>query len=387
MGGDSYYRGVTVMLFDIAPKERKEDFYNREAELSEILEALRLGERLIVVYGIRRIGKSSLVKVTLRESSLPYVLVDVRELYYNENIVTISYLIKYLIDGFRKHMKWYEKLEFNLKEALKRIKKIHVKDYEVEIEPTARISLTTLLSEINLWCSKHGMRFIFVFDEAQYLRFSNVRYDGLLAWAVDNLSNITFILTGSEIGVLREFLRVDDAKAPLFGRYRREIYVDRFTREQSLNFLRQGFRELNLKPDMNELKEAVEAFDGLVGWLTYYGYYRAVRKLSHKEATSKVFEEGSRLVLEELMKAIAPSRKRYSAILKAIAHGATSWSDIKAYTIAKTGPITDKRFTELLKNLVKYGYLLKDDNRYKIPDPIVKYVVMAFNTHFVRFMR
>ena len=364
------------MLFDVVPKERREDFYDRDVELSEVLEALRLGERLIVVYGVRRIGKSSLVNVALRESNLPYVLVDVRELYYNENIVTMPYLIKYLVEGFKKYMKWYEKLGFNLKEALERIREIRIKDYEVEIEPTARIPLTTLLSEINSWCSRHGMRFVFVFDEAQYLRFSNVRYDGILAWAVDNLSNITFILTGSEVGVLREFLRVDDAKAPLYGRYRREVYVDRFTREQSIDFLRQGFKELNLEPDAKELEEVVEVFDGLVGWLTYYGYYRAIRKLSHKEAMDKVFEEGSKLVLEELMKVIAPSRKRYTAILKATALGATSWSDIKAYTIAKTGPITDKRFTELLKNLVKYGYLVKENNKYKMPDPIVKHVVM-----------
>ena len=248
---------------------------------------------MVVVFGIRRIGKLSLVKVALREAGLPYVLVDVRNIYYSENMVTIPYLIRYLVDGFKKHMRWYERLGFNLKEALRRIRKIHVKNYEIEVEPTARISLTELFSEINLWCSRHGMRFVFVFDEAQYLRFSNVRYDGILAWAVDNLSSITFILTGSEVVVLREFLRVNDPKAPLFGRYRREIYVDRFAREQSIDFLKKGFRELNLEPDNSELEEAVETFDGLVGWLTYYGYYRAVRKLPHREAMAKVFDEGS----------------------------------------------------------------------------------------------
>ncbi len=362
------------MLFDVNPKERREDFYDRDAELSEVLEALRLGERLVVVFGVRRIGKSSLVKVALKEASLPYVLVDVIDVYYSENMVTIPYLIRYLVEGFKKHMKWYERLGFNLKEVLGRIRKIRVKGYEIEVEPTARISLTTLLSEIDLWCRRHGMRFVFVYDEAQYLRFSNVRYDGILAWAIDNLSNVTFILTGSEVGVLKEFLRVDDPKAPLFGRYMREIYVDRFTREQSMDFLIQGFKELEKEVELREVEDAVETFDGLVGWLTHYGYYRAVRKLPHKKAMAKVFEEGSKLALEELVRVIAPSRKRYSAILKAVAHGAESWSDIKAYTVARTGPITDKRFTELLKNLVKYGYLVKENNKYKIPDPIIKHL-------------
>jgi AAA+ ATPase superfamily predicted ATPase len=376
VGGDSYYRGEIVMLFDVAPKERRADFYDRHVELNEVLEALRLGERLVLVYGIRRIGKSSLIKVALSEANAPYIFIDTREIYYNENIITTSHLIKYLVDGLKKYMKWYEKIGFNLKEALKNIKKIRVKDYEIELEFKAKISITTLLSEINSWCSRHNMRFVFVFDEAQYLRFSNVRYDGLIAWAIDNLSNITFILTGSEVGVLREFLRVDDAEAPLFGRYRREVYVDRFTKEQALDFLKQGFRELNLEPSTDELEEVVETFDGLVGWLTYYGYYRTIRRLDHKEAMAKVFEEGSKLVLSELERIIAPSRKRYIAILKAIAYGAMSWSDIKAYTVARTGTITDKRFAELIKNLIRYGYLQKENNKYKISDPIVKYVVM-----------
>ncbi len=363
------------MLFDVNPKERREDLYDREVELSEILKALKLGERLLVIYGIRRIGKSSLVRVALREASMPYVLVDMRELYYNENMVTAAYLVRYLVSGFRKHMKWYEKLGFDLGEALRRIKRIKVENYEVEMEPAAKVSLTTLLSEMNSWCSRHNMRFIFVFDEAQYLRFSNVRYDGLLAWAVDNLSHVTFILTGSEIGVLRDFLRLDDPKAPLFGRYRREIYVGRFTKDESMDFLVQGFREFDLKPDMIELEEVEETFDGLVGWLTHYGYYRTVRGFLHKKAIAEVFEEGSKLILEELEKIIAPSRRRYSAILKAIAHDAHSWSDIKAYTVAKTGYITDKRFTELLKNLIKYGYLTKENGEYKIADPVVRHAV------------
>ncbi len=350
------------------------DLYDRDEELSGLLEALRLGERLVVVYGVRRIGKSSLVRVGLRESGIPYVIVDVMELYFAENVVRMRSLLSYIVDGFRRRVRWYQRLGFDLKEALKRIKKIHVKDYEIEVEPTARISLTTVLSEVDGWCARHGMRFVFVFDEAQYLRFSNTRYDGVIAWAVDNLPSITFILTGSEVGVLRDFLKIDDPKAPLFGRYRREIYVDRFSVKQSTGFLIDGFKELGISPNIKEISEAVETFDGIVGWLTYYGYYRAVRKINHRDAIAKVFEEGSRLVLEELERVIAPSRKRYLVILKAVAQGASSWSDIKTHVMARTGYISDKRFTDLLKNLVKYGYLVKENNRYRIPDPVVRHV-------------
>lgn len=143
-------------------------------------------------------------------------------------------------------------------------------------------------------------------------------------------------------------MRLND---PLFGRYKREIYVDRFTKEQSTNFLIKGFKELNLEPNINDIEDAITILDGITGWLTYYGYYRTIRKLPHKEAIDKVFEEGYKIVLNELERIINPSKKRYTAILKSIAHGNSTWSDIKAYVTVRTGHITDKRLTELLKNL------------------------------------
>ncbi len=360
------------MYFDVVPKERKEDFYNRKKELGDFLEAVNLKERLIIVYGIRRIGKSSLVRVALNELQQPFILIDVREIYFRANTITDQYLVESIVNNFVKHMKWYEKIGFNIKEALKRIKKIRVRDYEIEIEPSSRIPLTLLLSEINSWCEKHGLRFILVLDEAQYLRYSNTRYDGIIAWTIDNLEHITIVLTGSEVGVLRDFLRIEDPKAPLFGRYRREIYLDRFNSIQSQEFLKTGFKQLGLEISEEEINDTVSLLDGVVGWLTYYGYYRGIRRISHKEALNKVFQEGSKLILEELGRIIAPSKRRYLAILKAIALGLTRWSEIKAYVTAKIGYINDKRFTELLRKLVKYGYIAKINNEYHIIDPVVR---------------
>jgi len=46
--------------------------------------------------------------------------------------------------------------------------------------------------------------------------------------------------TGSEVGVLREFLRLEDPEAPLYGRHRREIFLGGFTAQQALGFLKAG---------------------------------------------------------------------------------------------------------------------------------------------------
>ncbi len=363
------------MLFDVNPKERREDLYDRERELNEVFEALRLSERLVVIYGVRRVGKSSVLRVALREANVPYAIVDVKGLYFEYGAVSKGVLYRSIASFFTRNLGLLERAGFRVGEVLSRIRGFHITEVGVEVEPASSLaSFTELFSRIDVWCGRNNLRFVMAFDEAQYLRFGGaVKYDGVIAWCVDNLSNITFIVTGSEVGLLKDFLKIDDPKAPLFGRYRREVLVERFSREQSIGFLRRGFAELGTAVRDFELEEVVDTFGGIVGWLTYYGYYRAVRGLPHREALSKVFDDGSKLVLSELEKVIAPSKKRYAAILKAVAQGAASWSDIKTHVIARTGYITDKRFTDLLKNLVRYGYLAKDGNEYGIPDPVVRH--------------
>ena len=69
--------------------------------------------------------------------------------------------------------------------------------------------------------------------------------------------------------MLRDFLKMDDPRAPLFGRYRREVVIERFTRDQSRGFLRRGFAEMGTVVGDSELEEVINTFDGIVGWLTY----------------------------------------------------------------------------------------------------------------------
>lgn len=365
------------MLFDIRPKISEEDLFDRERELSEIIEALKLGEGIILITGIRRIGKSSVLNVALRKSSLPHVIVDVRKVYFEYgNIIHRRALFNAIADSFTRNMKFFEKIKFKVKDVIGRIKGFYISEVGVEVEPSISSKLTDILEIIDEWCLKSGFRFVIAFDEAQYLRFAGgVRYDGVFAWAIDNLRNISIILTGSEVGVLRDFLKFDDPSAPLYGRHYREVILNRFNYETSMEFLRKGFEELEMKVEEEELREVVDKLDGIVGWLTFYGYYRGIQGLTHERAINETFEKCSKLVLEELLRIIEPSRKRYGAILKAVSLGYTKWSDIKDYVTIKVGPITDRRFTLLLTKLVKYNYLVKENGEYKIPDPIVRYVL------------
>ncbi len=89
------------MLFSLEPKVNRKDLYDRDRELNELREGVHRGNKLIAIYGIRRIGKTSLVKAFLSDLSYPYVLVDVRQVYFIEGNVNASNLVKYIINGFK----------------------------------------------------------------------------------------------------------------------------------------------------------------------------------------------------------------------------------------------------------------------------------------------
>lgn len=348
------------MLFDTGPKESVENLYDREKELKQLRDSLNNKETLIVVYGPRRAGKTSLIHAFLNSRNFPFILIDVKEIYFEHASVPLSIMVEAIGEEF---IKFTEKLGIDTS--------------ALELGRRNRASLTDLLKSINEWCREKKLLFVIALDEAQYLKYGGrVRYDGILAWSVDNLTNIAYILTGSEVGMLKEFLRYEDADAPLYGRFRSEIYLNRFDRGKSEKFLKSGFKEAGKAIKNDELNDAVDKIDGITGWLTYYGHYRVVDNLKHKEAVGRVFEEGSGLSIKEIERAISHSRKRYVLTLRAIVTGVNKWAEIKSYVAAKSGNISDTVLNSLLQSLVKFGMVEKDaDGTYTITDPIVAYAV------------
>lgn len=68
------------MLFDPRPKERREEIFDREKELESILNGMN-EYPISLIIGIRRVGKSSLLKVALNEYSGIGIYMDTRRLY------------------------------------------------------------------------------------------------------------------------------------------------------------------------------------------------------------------------------------------------------------------------------------------------------------------
>lgn len=357
------------MLFDPEPKRKKRDFYNREIELRELLDSIEK-EKFVVIQGIRRLGKSSLLNVALTESKRPSVKLDLREIYFTHGSVSKFYLYHALSRELSKLSKTYR-----LTSWLKKVRGVKISGFEIQLDWREKgAALTDVFRVLDEWAYAHKERAVIAIDEAQYLRLAGrTRYDGLLAWAIDSLDNLVFILTGSQVGVLQDFLGMEDPHSPLYGRYVKIINLGRFSREQAIDFLRNGFKEAKVKQP--NLEEVVDVLDGLIGWLTLYGHTYVSEG---KAELGQFLNMAAKLAAEESKKILRWS-DRYHAVLRAIASGALRWSEIYERVSMKLGPISKSDLTYLLDNLVRYGYLERlEDGSFAIPDPVVKYMVTKF---------
>ncbi len=351
------------MYFKLGVKEKLEDFFDFESELNLFKRELQSDEtRMIVIKGIRRTGKSSLLRVALNTAKIPYLLVDMRML----GPFTPDKLYDLLAQGLSRMIRKHKRL----RSILKRIKGVNISGFSIILEERNEKTIMDVISGVE---SAIG-RFVLVFDEAQDLRM--VRgFDRLLAHIYDYRPRIKIILTGSEVGVLDGFLGAGNPRAALFGRAYVEITMKRLDGETSIRFLREGFRQAKTSVPLSEIEDAVNSLDGIIGWLVTYGYKRL--RMKHSEALRSVIAEGSSIVRDELENFLVKrqvARSRYLTILKLL-ELPMRWSEIKRGVQAKLGRVPDNMLSNYLKQLVGYGFVEVIDGRYHLADPLISEAV------------
>jgi len=229
---------------------------------------------------------------------------------------------------------------------------------EIKWKGSDSISLVGLLSEIN----RKTNNFILALDEVQTTKPPvSAQLKNLLAYGYDNFENINFIVAGSEIGLLRDFLGIERPDSPLYGRDIYEINVERLTREEAKEFLMRGFKEEGLNPPANIIEEALNYFDGIIGWLALFGrkYADGIRDLKDLK------EIAINLALDELKKLSFRER----LVLKAIASSSNSWVQVRRYIEEKEGITLPKAtLSRLIEKMEKLS-IVKD---YRFLDPIYK---------------
>ncbi len=342
------------MLFDLKPKEEIRDFFNYKEELDYFVRYLTdKSTRMIIIRGLRRTGKSSLLRVGLRKSKLKFVLVDVREL---TSLSRRSFESKLL-----EELRSIKELPDSLMERIE------------AVDAGIRISLK---NEESIWKILKQLNPIIAVDEAQMLRGTGV--EAFFAAVYDN-TKCKIVLTGSEIGVLEEFLGKDNPKVPLFGRAYTEIKMHSLTQDKSKEFLALGFKEINKSIQKITINKALNELDGIVGWLAMFGHLSL--SLDLENALKNAMINGAKLAYSELESFLGsrlPAKKRYLVLLSILAEKNIGWVNLKrALQIELKESISDPQFTNYLNSLKDYGFIVHSKDVYSIPDPLLRKALKA----------
>jgi len=363
---------VFRLLFSVEPKNKSSDLFNREKEINNLTESAEK-DKIIILYGLRRIGKTSLLKTYLNTTEHYHVFMDCRA-FFTENRVDKVRFENELLSALTNEMK-----RNKLISLLKNISSINLKGVELQFSGTKKTpSLAGVLKEVDSVLEKKSKRLIIAFDEAQILRFygkdgSDLLY--LMAYCYDNLDNIVFMLTGSEIGLLFDFLKLEDPEMPLFGRYIREISLNRFEPSKSKEFLKKGMQELGHIISDNDLEKVVARLDGIVGYLSIFGYECYRNDYDVEKSLEKAENLADSLVKKEINSLVNRSAN-YAYCLNAIALNMNRFSLIKKFIKANYGGIYDSTLSNILNSLQKHSIIDAEyDKRkktYYFPDPVVQ---------------
>ena len=367
------------MFFDLAPKSKREDLYDFEYALEMLSRGVEAG-RIVAVLAPRRYGKSSVLKTFLNESGHPYIFVDARRILASEGLMNVRGFMVELSNAITRLIRERGGAVSRLLDLFRGIDGVEISSSSLRLSWSRRkrADMPSILDRIDEWASQRGLKVVVAFDEFQELKPLPLKFPHILAYIYDNLPSIVVIITGSQIGLLYDMLNLDDPRSPLYGRAIYEVRLRRLRRDEALDFLRRGFAQTNTEVDEAFLSEAVEKLDGIIGWLTYLGWYASS---TGTFSIDVVLEKASRQAVEELMGFLKVSRseRRYRIILKSLAEGPLRWGEVKRILESREGMEVDgKNLTVLLRRLMDLGFVERAGGAYLIPDPILRIGVKIF---------
>jgi AAA+ ATPase superfamily predicted ATPase len=346
--------------FSLEVKTRRQDLFDRESELDELNNSMR--DPLTVVLGMRRLGKSSLIAVALDSQKNESITVDLRGVGPNPSPLKVLERFENAINSLKSKRLW---------EKLSTISGVSLFSFGIQFSKSnkSRPSLQSLLDSIQDYAKGNGnKKFIIAVDEVQEARGLQ-ELPAAFAHAYDYDKNISLILAGSEVGVLEDFIGLENPDSHLYGRKINYVELQRFSAESSLEFLKKGFEAYKKKISSTQLEEVVSRLDGIVGWLVLYGH----EAISGRKPPSlqSIVNQAVKMVERESSKIISKS-KHYRYILKALAGGEMRWKNIYEFVELNEGHLSESPFNDSLTYLTKYGLVAKntETDAYYIPDPI-----------------
>ena len=306
-------------------------FIARQNELNEINEELENTSRKIVIYGKRRVGKTSLIKKVI------------------EN---------------RPNCIYFECIQDTLESNLKLFK----------ITINKLISIPSFVSfesfeQIFEYLNSLNIKFTIIFDEYPYLKKMNKSntVDSIFQDIFDNYSsNLNFIILGSEISMMNELLTQGN---PLFGRFNKKIYLEELNYLEVSSFYKD-------KSIMDKI-----AFFGVFGGSPYINSYIDNSKSLEENIKNLFLDEHSPVYnyADSLLISDAINSLQAKRIISFIANGKKKYSEIEnAIDKEKTGKISKSLKSLVEIKLLKKTYpmnKLNDDKKayYEINDNVLRF--------------
>ncbi len=315
------------MLFSLKPKENRRELFGRESELEELKRLTKT--EWVIILGRKMTGKTSLLKVFLKE-----------------------------MNGIYVNLSGIKSIEGLVTELTKNIIRTEA-GIDLKI---LKLSFTKLAEDV---FSRLEGRIVGL-DEAQNLP-SN--YFLKLLKKIWDTYDIRFIFTGSAMGLYKKLLDPKYA-SPMFGRIPAKLELKPFTTITSIEFLKRGFSECKMSISEQEINETVETLNGYVGWLTYYGNLRCVRKIPHLEALRETSEQGIQATLEEI-KAFLRSRKNDELYIKILKYLPAKWSELLKIT-----KVNSKVLNDALETLQETFLVRKINRTYTTTDNLIKRAII-----------
>jgi len=381
------------MLFEDKPKVNREDLYGRDKEVDEIKESIDR-KVWIAVYGMRRVGKTSVVNVAVNDSRYIVINLNLVRIYdpKKEKYPKTSFVSLFL-ESIKEAVKQYTLggriirfvsnvlgidensfIDFNLVKIRPRLKKFRGED------------VSSTIRELDLLAGDNKRTSVLIFDEAQELmKVDGINFSSVFHDIYDYCKNTTVIFTGSSVGILENMLNDLEYEKPFFGRFIRRIKIERFNEQLSRDFLLKGFAQEGVTVQEDVINDALRRFGGIPGWLTFFGSEYSFR-IRHGEKQVNV-DDIEKKAVEEVRKEVkdfilgTQSPNMYSVAILALDRlgGKGSVADVTNVVSSILSDVPEPRIYEILNRLVNMGFIEKENEEYSIPkdEPDRKGLVLA----------
>lgn len=309
-------------------------FLGRKTELKRLKNSLSdKGNKTILIYGRRRIGKSELIKHTLADEKAKSIYYECRQTSENNNTEGLSTLLS---EAFRM-----PPLAFR------------------GIEDVLRFIFKKSLEEKILLC----------LDEYTYLRESVNGMDSILKSLIDEYhehSNLKLILCGSFVDTMRSLLEVQN---PLYGRIDLTMFIEPMDYYDSALFY----------SDFSD-EDKVKLYS-VFGGIPYYNRLIDPKLTAYENISELIVSEGSRLENEVTMNLKSELSKLVNAneVFDALSRGYSKFSDILSQSHVSSSPALSDTLDKLIKMtvIVKHSPINDKNNRkkagYYISDNLSKF--------------